>query len=181
MRNGSISTFQSTLPARGATSCHPRYWTFGIDFNPRSPHGERPTNFRSFGILRSFQSTLPARGATSVSGHVAPLDLISIHAPRTGSDDVDSHSAHLTRISIHAPRTGSDITRTDGQPDALYFNPRSPHGERRLVRLRTKAKQKFQSTLPARGATLSVAIYCFVSIISIHAPRTGSDFNVCGA
>ena len=57
---------------------------------------------------------------------------ISIHAPRTGSDLVAVLREHCDLISIHAPRTGSD-------EDALA--PGS------LVK-------QFQSTLPARGATL---------------------------
>ena len=35
------------------------------------------------------------------------------------------------RISIHAPRTGSDLRRGLPERRAGYFNPRSPHGERR--------------------------------------------------
>ena len=34
-------------------------------------------------------------------------------------------------ISIHAPRTGSDHTGHHEGAWELYFNPRSPHGERR--------------------------------------------------
>ena len=33
----------------------------------------------------------------------------------------------------------------------------------------------FQSTLPARGATLAADVEGFANLISIHAPRTGSD------
>ena len=101
------------------------------NFNPRSPHGERP-------LLAS----QPLRGR------------ISIHAPRTGSDKgqaflriasivfqstlpargatyVDEKTGQLATISIHAPRTGSD------ERVAVLL----PNGE------------VFQSTLPARGAT----------------------------
>ena len=56
--------FQSTLPARGATSfdCYTRRRF--CYFNPRSPRGERrsPRPFQPVSGL--FQSTLPARGAT---------------------------------------------------------------------------------------------------------------------
>ena len=38
-----------------------------------------------------------------------------------------------------------------------YFNPRSPHGEGRSAALRARSARIFQSTLPARGATLSSA------------------------
>ena len=57
---------------------------------------------------------------------------ISIHAPRTGSDVRRDVPPPCVAISIHAPRTGSDLKETpwEGEKNA-YFNPRSPHGERR--------------------------------------------------
>ena len=56
------------------------------DFNPRSPHGERP---------REAYKTLTAA--------------ISTHAPRTGSDLLRTGRAGSDgEISTHAPRTGSD-------------------------------------------------------------------------
>ena len=84
-----------------------------------------------------------------------PYHHISIHAPRTGSDRQGLESrTELYAISIHAPRTGSDqsaASRRDAQQVGFqstlpargatgryrhrrrcaYFNPRSPHGERR--------------------------------------------------
>ena len=38
---------------------------------------------------------------------------------------------------------------------ATYFNPRSPHGERRAQFQPAGKSLRFQSTLPARGATSS--------------------------
>ena len=56
------------------------------------------------------------------------------------------------------------------------FNPRSPHGERRAPPCAPAAPQRFQSTLPARGATQRNEVTVnFCKDISIHAPRTGSD------
>ena len=102
------------------------------DFNPRSPHGERLYGLYKKILHKQFQSTLPARGATFKSRRAHARRKISIHAPRTGSDlrrrgNWPSHSG----ISIHAPRTGSD-------------NP---------GRMEEPMNYKFQSTLPARGAT----------------------------
>ena len=59
--------------------------------------------------------------------------------------------------------------------DLGNFNPRSPHGERPVDRVKPYARNAFQSTLPARGATEVHAHAPFISDISIHAPRTGSD------
>ena len=62
--------------------------------------------------------------------------------------------------------------------DEENFNPRSPHGERRLALVTLLARHVFQSTLPARGATgKQYATVSYVDI-SIHAPRTGSDEGV---
>ena len=127
------------------------------NFNPRSPHGER----RSFLVDNS------------------DAMIISIHAPRTGSDDKHGEIVlPQNQISIHAPRTGSDDNfGADHFRDFADFNPRSPHGERRCRYHLVRYADKFQSTLPARGATIAVDGKKYATgEISIHAPRTGSDF-----
>ena len=57
--------FQSTLPARGATALFADAVSASKNFNPRSPHGERPIAAVTAAVSSGFQSTLPARGATS--------------------------------------------------------------------------------------------------------------------
>ena len=101
----------------------------------------------------AFQSTLPARGATN---------------------DIASFVGRIG-ISIHAPRTGSDHFRHALQADQRHFNPRSPHGERPFFSSNLLEWHTFQSTLPARGATADRILSNMRQIISIHAPRTGSD------
>ena len=84
------------------------------------------------------------------------------------------------RISIHAPRTGSDSAASNGHPPGCHFNPRSPHGERRVPpRVAAADSGEFQSTLPARGATRFTLVNPPQLAISIHAPRTGSDLSFC--
>ena len=167
--------FQSTLPARGATgisgSGH-QYRAISIhaprtgsdvrrrpapcrrwNFNPRSPHGERRGNATLTQKNYSFQSTLPARGATWSECRSARRSGISIHAPRTGSDASSVDLVALRKISIHAPRTGSDAESEIINNCTFDFNPRSPHGERRRADSYIICTDKFQSTLPARGAT----------------------------
>ena len=80
-----------------------------------------------------------------------------------------------TRISIHAPRTGSDCIDTNTFSPRPHFNPRSPHGERQNQAAGLRLGRKFQSTLPARGATSWACNPMYHEHISIHAPRTGSD------
>ena len=146
-------SFQSTLPARGATGLSPGKMEDTIFQSTLPARGATAPTRSSRSSTITFQSTLPARGATRKYHRCRPLVAISIHAPRTGSDCRKSSyppsmwtfqstlpargaTAGLRRfvrnslISIHAPRTGSD----------------QPH----------------------RFAICDL-------IISIHAPRTGSD------
>ena len=102
-----------------------------LDFNPRSPWGER------LALLFSFCDRGP----------------ISIHAPRGGSDTPCTQPSPAIQISIHAPRGGSDFTTAVKSARPHNFNPRSPWGERRLYRHRRCAFCRFQSTLPVGGAT----------------------------
>ena len=149
---------------------------------------------------------------------------ISIHAPRTGSDVIHWQGMdYALAISIHAPRTGSDPKpRRCARTDERNFNPRSPHGERLHVRHSLRFEHSnfnprsphgerqqfqrsltrgirfqstlpargatrrlcasasvmiFQSTLPARGATVRIPREAYCIVISIHAPRTGSDVS----
>ena len=127
-----IPKFQSTLPLRGATavrilwvraegiSIHapltgsddlPRRFQISmLDFNPRSPYGERLKSAILDCPIPTFQSTLPLRGATGRSIRIS---------------DCPS-------ISIHAPLTGSDLFRSLSTMPPSDFNPRSPYGERRV-------------------------------------------------
>ena len=56
-----------------------------------------------------------------------------------------------------------------------HFNPRSPCGERHRARVATPQHRAFQSTLPVRGATQFHDVPQVPRMISIHAPRAGSD------
>ena len=167
--------FQSTLPARGATergvhhqrrdgiSIHaPRTGSdvvatncnqVAMHFNPRSPHGERPAQRTWTSAWRDFNPRSP-------------------HGERRARRKRRSWSSP---ISIHAPRTGSDPCTKGGGADPAHFNPRSPHGERHGACAVADTIKRFQSTLPARGATPPTPAVTLPAIISIHAPRTGSD------
>ena len=133
------------------------------------------------------------------------MDVISIHAPRTGSDTgVFPDNPHDILFQSTLPARGATATKRIAHKSRRYFNPRSPHGERPRFRSsgvltlmisihapRTGSdsrgcplvagSQGFQSTLPARGATIRVAALSPFIGISIHAPRTGSDTrSMCG-
>ena len=149
-----MELFQSTLPVWGATDCPdtpegvydisihaPRVGSDGnresnsadkLDFNPRSPCGERHGCIIYQKDQNGFQSTLPVWGATRAFLQWCDDLAISIHAPRVGSDLTDEFSSPDGRkISIHAPRVGSDRkTLPPLRPWPGDFNPRSPCGER---------------------------------------------------
>ena len=123
------------------------------DFNPRSPHRERPCG----------------------NGFSGDDLAISIHAPLTGSDlrnlSIFNRIPNFNPRSPHRERP-SLLFRC---PNLPYFNPRSPHRERRLSVTIHVHNKVFQSTLPSQGATgLETGEY-IVKQISIHAPLTGSD------
>ena len=122
-------------------------------FNPRSPHGERPSNDAVNISIITFQSTLPAWGATVLFLRAVPVVMISIHAPRMGSDvgrllDLEQHKL----ISIHAPRMGSDKAKLLGSL-ILLISIHAPRMGSDQYSQRWRPSNKFQSTLPAWGAT----------------------------
>ena len=127
-----IGQFQSTLPARGATSILIKNCATVRNFNPRSPRGERPRpRVPVLGPTR-FQSTLPARGATvETARRLHDRHHFNPRSPRGERHKAFWNELRRWRISIHAPREGSDT----------------------LTSLVISAGRQFQSTLPARGAT----------------------------
>ena len=190
--------FQSTLPARGATR-RGRAWLVARAFQSTLPARGATRNINQRTDAMQFQSTLPARGATESSYQASSDTSISIHAPRTGSDRPFPASGGpgvgfqstlpargATLAALPAPRTSKSFQSTlpargatflvYGCPNIHgYFNPRSPHGERRSCSRRFARAYLFQSTLPARGATRPSHLPSHRAPISIHAPRTGSD------
>ena len=137
----------ATRPVRGTE------WT-GIDFNPRSPCGERRKDTwaaldagkisihapragsdQDMSIVTAaaakFQSTLPVRGAT------------------IGNQTTTSKPKFQSTLPVRGATTGT----TCGTSALWYFNPRSPCGERPEQLARYRAMRE----------------------ISIHAPRAGSD------
>ena len=101
--------------------------------------------------------------------------MISIHAPRVGSDPNGYGS--VFKLSDFNPRSpcGERPKTSMTSSASSNFNPRSPCGERHHQHKNTLHQQLFQSTLPVWGATHSARHNHVSEIISIHAPRVGSD------
>ena len=146
--------FQSTLPARGATFTVRITATIRLAFQSTLPaRGATPPTPQNI-FVRRFQSTLPARGAT---------------------ENFSRFMQTRIKISIHAPRTGSDRSGASSSPHAIYFNPRSPHGERHLVMAKRGLDGIISIHAPRTGSDAIPSVTGGERKISIHAPRTGSD------
>ena len=83
----------------------------------------------------------------------AEFDAISIHTPLAGSDFRAERSAQDFLISIHTPLAGSDDEHRGKQtlPTISIHTPLA--GSDLFVVSNISSQQKFQSTLPLRGAT----------------------------
>ena len=127
-----ILIFQSTRPARGATSTSVVIVCRSMYFNPRAPRGARQ------------------RGA----GVLVGLFVISIHAPREGRDGKE-HTVTLDYDQFQSTRPARGATNAADHSEhaGRDFNPRAPRGAR-------------------PRATVSVGQF---TKISIHAPREGRD------
>ena len=102
-----------------------------INFNPRSPRGERLKH-----------------------GKVLSSKNISIHAPRVGSDDtVKLTCEDLLTFQSTLPAWGATRVSGIGSSATTNFNPRSPRGERLLFEMPTEHERHFNPRSP-RGERL---------------------------
>ena len=80
------------------------------------------------------------------------------------------------RCSHYAPCGARRQSDCHSPTDGRYFNPRAPCGARRQMYRSRWSSCSFQSTRPARGATIEKLADMLETDISIHAPREGRDF-----
>ena len=132
-----------------------RHVPLNVCFNPRLPRGRRrslrPASYRA----GCFNPRLP-RGRRRDAAQALPESAVSIHASRAGGD-VISALPELSRshVSIHASRAGGDDVRCRPRmATGRCFNPRLPRGRRRDCPPLPRTVALFQSTPPAREATL---------------------------
>ena len=121
-------------------------------FNPRSPYGERHAGNGQRPAAANFNPRSPCGATTPPFSH--------------------SSYAVFQSTSPCGERLGRRVRR---EPRA-NFNPRPPCGERLLNFHIVLLQNLFQSTLPVWGATEVLTQYTGTDVISIHAPRVGSDF-----
>ena len=150
-------------------------------FNPRAPRGARLSPRLPLFSRAPISIHAPREGRDRHRRKGLLVAVISIHAPREGRDCYTVLAIVFRVISIHAPREGRDgVPRQDARPCRHFnpraprgarpspiisdarewnFNPRAPRGARPYSCPLTFLQMSFQSTRPARGATLFQA-YC---------------------
>ena len=168
------------------------------NFYPRSPRGERRATWTSSKAATKFLSTLPARGAThrylvqhgdgqyfyprSPRGERQTMDLneevkhdISIHAPREGSD-IQGFTCFCIRSAFLStlPARGATSGTAGSRRHPAFLSTLPARGATAKT-AGSSACRSFLSTLPARGATRHLDDRQGREMISIHAPREGSD------
>ena len=137
----------------GATRFSSRKNSLAINFNPRSPWGERLQDTVSPDIVRQFQSTLPVGGAT-----IKPCDQIRSKVDFNPRSPWGERLSHFTAVC-----------------GIRKFQSTLPVGGATITIHADGTQRRFQSTLPVGGATGQETDVSFNVNISIHAPRGGSD------
>ncbi len=176
MSSCNLRVFQSTRPARGATTARcfrerttrvsihaPRAGRDDIEgfqpepcscFNPRAPRGARP------------HASHPPHPW---------IPCFNPRAPRGARPQQLAAYGSRINVSIHAPRAGRDNLKYCIRIRVACFNPRAPRGARPIASINLLGTGTFQSTRPARGATRETSSLSQSRLVSIHAPRAGRD------
>ena len=137
--------------------------------------------YNSFGLASSgaFQSTLPVGGATDLADVEFFIKEFQSTLPVGGATVAYYSFMGWFYISIHAPRGGSDYIIKDTVFNSLYFNPRSPWGERPIICLALSGfLPYFNPRSPWGERQIQYRLLNNKLNISIHAPRGGSDYNI---
>ena len=116
------------------------------------------------------------RGATAAAARELHPLIISIHAPLAGSDS--RHAVHVTMLLYFNPRSpcGERPSTMAASQSCRNFNPRSPCGERRHLPYRADLDHRISIHAPLAGSDLLLRRPLpSRRIISIHAPLAGSD------
>ena len=130
-------------------------------------------------LSTAFQSTLPARGATrtlpsrqKTPGYFNPRSPQGERLVRRVGNDF------ICQFQSTLPARGATST-SQSTSEGTTFQSTLPARGATFRALLTVKPVVFQSTLPARGATYLFSQTPLKSLISIHAPRKGSD-PCCG-
>ena len=152
--HGRLTVISIHAPRVGSDNFSSSHSSMFQNFNPRSPCGERPDRRLPAPGTGDFNPRSPCGERRLADQAITDAYSISIHAPRVGSDGRDGREGawHQEDFNPRSP-CGERLRQRDTCRSGEHFNPRSPCGERRV---------------PCEHGIVSY-------IISIHAPRVGSD------
>ena len=156
----------------------PTPWSFGgaVHFNPRSPHGERLSAGRCPAIIRQdFNPRSPHGERRSHWCAKSSAQRFQSTLPARGATYLTKDLEMLKVFQSTLPARGATQRRKNLMRQKQFQSTLPARGATQLYELGMLSPTQFQSTLPARGATHQRIPFCPDSCISIHAPRTGSD------
>ncbi len=99
-------------------------------FNPRRPHGRRPSCIEHPSGHSMFQSAPPSRAATCTTRAGTPTELFQSAPPSRAATGGESCQHTAAVVSIRAALTGGDPSPSTPKRVFVRFNPRRPHGRR---------------------------------------------------
>ena len=174
-----FSLFQSPHPVRGATGSRSCWPPSQCHFNPRTPRGVRLAPHAGGGAAILISIHAPREGCDRMFTRYLHGRRTSIHAPREGCDQARSFQRRQkSRVSIHAPREGCDPYQCQTHRCEKAVSIHAPREGCDQCELSAGLSvEKFQSTHPARGATVTHIRQGLFNVVSIHAPREGCDVS----
>ncbi len=104
-------------------------------------------------------------------------DIVSIHAPRAGRVRPVTAFEPLPGVSIHAPRAGRVPSPSLRPLQFQVFQSTRPARGASLTGYDVMDGSRFQSTRPARGASSGDYPCLHLTSVSIHAPRAGRVYR----
>ena len=124
--------FQSTLPVGGATAGRQDYRLHEQHFNPRSPWGERLLCNLQTSCKIYFNPRSPW-GERQSDGAILPPSMVFQSTLPVGGATLTGISWRIPAGTFQStlPVGGATGLASRGQVRGIYFNPRSPWGERR--------------------------------------------------
>ena len=150
---------------------------FTNSFNPRTPRGVRPRNYRLPYLPAVVSIHAPLAGCDLRSARRSRCQGVSIHAPLAGCDDCDAMLREILSVSIHAPLAGCDIALIAYTSDSRCFNPRTPRGVRLCPHSICIGTHGVSIHAPLAGCD---DLWCSDTLghpVSIHAPLAGCDIG----
>ena len=177
MASACMSSFQLTLPIRGAIVRRPRASSPRCDFNSRSPYGERYPDRLDTIYQQAFQLTLPIRGAIRLCWF-RRVDRLAFQLtlPIRGAMGRRGRRHPMRLFQLTLPIRGAMDSKVLKMQDFIFQLTLPIRGAIAQASAADKGEQ-FQLTLPIRGAIKVPHRHRIVGNISTHAPHTGSDLR----